>query len=174
MKAEFGKIVWFTGLSGSGKSTLAVNLKLHLKKLKFKVFLVDGDKFRKKTKNFSSFNKLNILKNNLSIIKYVKRKQYKYHYILVAVISPLKASRSKAKKIFLEKYYEIYTRCHVKYLRKRDTKGLYKLADEKKIKNLIGYKSKIKYENSEYKVLTIDTSKLSIKKSIQKIFKIIK
>ena len=50
-------------------------------------------------------------------------------------------------------------------LMKRDTKGLYKKADKKIIKNLIGYKSKIKYQKSKYKVININTDKQNIKQS---------
>ena len=71
----------------------------------------------------------------------------------------------------MDKYSEIFTKCSIKNLKKRDTKGLYKLADQRKITNLIGYKSKIKYERSNYKVIIIDTSKYNIKKTTEAIFK---
>ena len=44
------KILWFTGLSGTGKSTLAKILSSKLSQLNFKVKIIDGDDFRKKTK----------------------------------------------------------------------------------------------------------------------------
>ena len=40
-------------------------------------------------------------------------------------------------------------------------KNLYKLAFSKKLKNLIGFNSYVKYEKSDYKVLTIKTNILS-------------
>ena len=49
---------------------------------------------------------------------------------------------------------------------KRDTKGLYKLADQKIIKDLIGYNSKIIYEKSTYKKIIINTEKNNIKSCI--------
>tara|TARA_A100001388_G_C28768886_1_gene502548 strand:- start:1279 stop:1800 length:522 start_codon:yes stop_codon:yes gene_type:complete len=171
MKKKIGRIIWFTGLSGSGKSTLANSLKKYLVSLKYKVLIVDGDKFRKKTKNSGSFTKKNILINNISIINFIRGRQFNYDYILVAVISPLRNSRNKARKLFMDKYSEIFTKCSIKNLKKRDTKGLYKLADQRKITNLIGYKSKIKYERSNYKVIIIDTSKYNIKKTTEAIFK---
>ena len=72
MKKKIGRIIWFTGLSGSGKSTLANSLKKYLVSLKYKVLIVDGDKFRKKTKNSGSFTKKNILINNISIINFIR------------------------------------------------------------------------------------------------------
>ena len=168
------KIFWFTGLSGAGKTTLAKKIRDKLKKKKYKIKIIDGDIFRKKTKNKNNFTKTNVIKNNLKIINYIKRIQKKYHFILVSVISPFLKTRSFAKKKFGSNYYEILVKCNINELIKRDTKGLYKLANEKKINNLIGYKSKIKYEKSNYKVVTINTSKLSKAESIKKILKSLK
>ena len=61
----------------------------------------------------------------------------------------------------------------LKVLIKRDTKGLYKLSKKGIIKNLIGYNSKIKYEKSDHKHLSVNTSKLTKKESVLKIIKYI-
>ena len=71
---------------------------------------------------------------------------------------------------FGRNYYEIYVKCKIKTLEKRDTKKLYAKAKKNIIQNLIGYNSIIKYELSKYKPITIDTDKLSKFKSIKKIF----
>ena len=89
--------------------------------------------------------------------------------ILVSVISPIKLTRLKAKTIFKNNYYEVYLDCKISSLEKRDTKGLYAKAKLKIIKNLIGYNSKIKYENSNYDIIKIKTDKLSISQSVKKI-----
>ena len=62
-------------------------------------------------------------------------------------------------------------KCNLKTLKLRDTKGLYKKADLNIINNLIGYKSKLKYEKSNYKKITINTDKLNISNSTKKILK---
>ena len=149
------KIIWFTGLSGSGKSTLSNNLNTFLKRRKYKILQVDGDIFRKKEKYKNNFTK--------KIIK-----------ILVSAISPLRITRQYAKNLFTDNYFEIFVNCSIKILKKRDTKGLYAKADQKKIKNLIGYKSKIFYERSKYKVILINTGKMSVVKSREKILDKIK
>ena len=61
--------------------------------------------------------------------------------------------------------------CNLNTLIRRDTKGLYKLAKQKKINNLIGYKSKIMYEKSRYKKLSINTKKNNVANSIKIIYK---
>ena len=165
------KILWFTGLSGAGKSTLSNILGIKLSKLSFKVKIIDGDIFRTKNKNKNNFSKTNILKNNLSIINYIKKIKKKYDFILVSVISPLLITRNIARTKFGVNYFEIYVKCKIKTLEKRDTKQLYAMAKKNLIKNLIGYNSNIKYEVSKYKKIIIDTDKLSKLKSINLIIK---
>ena len=169
----YSKIIWLTGLSGVGKTTLAKELKkkFYTKKIK----IVDGDTFRKKNKNsIKKITKQNILENNVSIINYIKSIKRKYDIIIVAVISPLLKTRNLAKKVFKDNYFEVYLKCGVKELIRRDTKGLYKLAIKKKIKNLIGFRSNIKYETSNYKKIILNTNKLNVNQCIAIIVKKLK
>ena len=165
------KIIWFTGLSGSGKSTLAKILCSKLLQLNFKVKIIDGDNFRKKNKNNNNFSKINIIKNNLTIINHIKKIKKKYDFVLVAVISPILKTRNIARIKFGKNYFEIYVKCKIKTLEKRDTKKLYAKAKNNIINNLIGYNSSIKYEMSRYKKITINTDTLSKFKSIKTIIK---
>lgn len=162
------KIIWLTGLSGSGKTTLSNLLYLKLSKLKFKVMKVDGDIFRNKSKNFK-FTKKSIIANNMKIISFVKKIYFNYDFTLVSVISPLAKTRNAAKKTFKENYYEILLKCNLKILQKRDPKGLYQKAREGKIKSLIGYNSKIKYEKSKYKIITVNTKNFTKKECLNNI-----
>ncbi len=171
MKKKEAKILWFTGLSGAGKTTLANQTYKKLKRYNFKLLKIDGDIFRKKTKNKNNFTKKNIIFNNNKIILYVKRLEKKFDFIIISVISPLIATRKKARKTFKDKYIEIYIKCGLKELIKRDTKGLYKKAKNKLVNNLIGFNSKIKYEKSNYKKIIVDTEKYNISKSTNLILK---
>ena len=165
------KIIWFTGLSGAGKTTLAKILSKRLAKRNFTVQNIDGDNFRKKNKNNNKFSKSNIIENNLSIIKHTKKIQKKYDFIIVSVISPLLKTRNFARIQFGKNYYEVYVKCKIKTLERRDTKKLYEKAKKKLIKNLIGYNSKIRYEISKYKKITINTDMLNKSNSIKIIMK---
>ena len=171
------KIIWLTGLSGAGKTTLSIRLykklvkKFNIKKNKIK--LIDGDKFRKKNKQINSFTKSNIIKNNIAIIRYIKKIEYLYKFIIVSVISPLKKTREIAKQTFGKNYFEIYIFCDLKTLQDRDTKGLYLKAKTKNLNNLIGYNSKIKYETSLHSKLIVNTKRLNKIKSTEKIIKYI-
>ena len=76
-----------------------------------------------------------------------------------------------AKKKFGKNYYEIYTKCRLQELVRRDTKNLYEKARRKIIKDLIGFNSKIKYESTYYKKITVNTADETIKESVNKILK---
>ena len=89
----------------------------------------------------------------------------------MSVISPLKITRKLARKTFGKNYIEVFVYCSLKILKKRDTKGLYLKAKKKKLKNLIGVNSKIKYETTNYSKIKVDTTKLNKKESINKIIK---
>ncbi len=162
------KIIWLTGLSGAGKSTISAKLKKNFKGKK--CLVIDGDIFRKKTKQ-NSFSKKNIVKNNLKIINYCKKNFKNYVYIIVSVISPLRKTRKIASRIFKQNYFEIYVFANLKTLEKRDTKGLYKLSKKGIVKNLIGSKSGIKYEKSHYKYLKLNTNKFTKKQCMIKVLK---
>jgi adenylylsulfate kinase-like enzyme len=164
------KVVWFTGLSGVGKSTLSNYLFDQLKK-NYRVMKIDGDTFRKKNNTKKNFSKKEIIKNNREIIKVIAKFQTKYDFILVSVISPLLQTRKYAKNKFKDEYYEINVFCKIKTLIKRDTKGLYKKAIEKKLNNLVGFKSKIRYQKSTHGVTKINTDKLTIKNATSIILK---
>ena len=118
------KIIWLTGLSGSGKTTLSNYISKKFRKKKFKIKKIDGDIFRKKNKT-KKFSKKSIIKNNLSIINYIDKIKTKYDYIFVSVISPLKKTRIYAFKKFKKNYFEVYVKCNLNELARRDTKKLY-------------------------------------------------
>ena len=168
------KIIWFTGLSGAGKSTLSNKIYKNFQKKKIKIKRIDDNLFRKKNKTTKNFSKKGIVQNNLNIIKEIKKIRYKYDLILVSVISPFLITRKFARKTFKNYYLEVHVFCKVKTLIKRDTKGLYKKALQNKIKNLIGFRSNMKYQKSKYEIIKIDTDKLSVKDSVKIILNKIK
>ena len=171
MKNKKSIILWFTGLSGSGKTTLSNRISKFLKDKNFKCIKLDGDKFRNKKKYKDNFSKQGIKKNNFLIIREIKKFNDSYDFIIVSVISPLRSTREYAKKVFDKNYIEIFVKCTLKELFKRDTKGLYRLARNNKIKNLIGFNSNIKYEKTSYKKIIVNTKIFNIKNSLKKIIK---
>jgi len=127
--------------------------------------------YLEKKNKIKKFDKREITNNNFSIIRYVSEIQYKYDYVIVSVISPLRKTRAFAFKKFGKDYFEILTKCKLKTLIDRDTKKLYEKAKKNIIKNLIGYNSKIKYEDTSYKKIIVKTDCETINESTNKILR---
>ncbi len=164
-------IVWFTGLSSSGKTTLSVNLKKKLYKKGYKkIKLIDGDIFRKKISNFQydtkSRERIGILKAKLA-----RKYQKDGNIVIVSGIANKKKWRSDIKSK-MNNFIEIYTKCPVTICESRDKAKNYKKAQTGKINNFIGINNK--YEEGKSLDLTINTSKISLNKSLIKIINYLK
>lgn len=166
-------IIWFTGLSGSGKTTLSNHLKERLEESGFSVRQVDGDTFRKEQKSKNKFSRQEILENNYRIIDHCFLLRDKYDFIIVAVISPFEKTRQRARKVFRKDYLEIYLDCSLEALVKKDIKGLYAKALEKKTTNMIGFSEKLPYEKPTSPDLVIKTDTVNIPDSLAMIINLL-
>lgn len=110
-------IIWFTGLQGAGKTTLSKSVYKKLKKDKFKIKLIDGDKFRKKIKNFSYTNKARNQVGDKKLEYGIKFNQKGY----IVLISGVAANKQWRKKIKTNNnnLIEVYIKCPLKVLRLR-------------------------------------------------------
>lgn len=173
LSSEPHHVLWFTGLSGSGKSTLARELAKILRKEKFIVEIIDGDQFRKKMHSDLGFSPEEIKLNNKTVIKYCLNNLSSFNFILVCVIAPFEKTRYLARKILGKYYIEVFCKAPLKVCIERDIKGLYKKALEGKIKNFIGLHKNVPYEIPKHSDITINTHKLNIQQSLEKIIKLL-
>ena len=151
-------VVWLTGMSGSGKSTLASFIKTAFQKEGFKVQIIDGDDVRDQDSNKLGFGLEDVEINNLRIAKLcLELKNRDYDLVLVPVISPYDSVRKKTREILEPYYHLVYVKAEVESLRKRDTKGLYKAADQGEITDLIGYSLTNPYEEPNDADLILNT-----------------
>ena len=114
--------------------------------------------------------------NKKEHILYIKANKFTFYdlhltFNRICLISRLIKTRIKAKRTFRQNYFEVNTFSKLSTLIKRDTKGLYRRAKDNKLKNLIGYNSKIKYEKSKYSVTKINTDVLTVKQSTRILMK---
>jgi adenylylsulfate kinase len=139
MKRKFN-IVWLTGMSGSGKSTLAEYIRDTYQEEGYSVRIIDGDDIRDKDMEKLGFGRKDVEVNNLRIAKLcLSLKDSEFDLIIAPVISPYDEIRKKTR-LLLEPYYHlVYVEADIDSLKKRDTKGLYKAADQGLINDLIGY-----------------------------------
>jgi len=156
-------VFWIFGLSGSGKSTLSNLILKEFPQIKY----IDNDILKKKFKK--SFDKETRVKtvDNLRLLALEESKKYP---ILINKITPYEEMRSRNRKL-LPNYYEIYLRCPIEEVIKRDVKGLYKKAKMGQIHHMIGISKHIDdiFEEPNNSDIIIDTTK-----SIEYSFNIIK
>jgi adenylylsulfate kinase len=165
-------VIWFTGLPSSGKSTLANELDKKLYAQGIRSYVLDGDNVRNGLNvdlGFSAEDR----KENLRRIGAVSRLFMDAGTICIAAfIAPSEQDRSRLKEtIGRENFIEIYLNTPIEVCEARDIKGLYKKARKGLINNFTGVNDP--YEPPANPDLMIDTSKESIRDSVEKIYSFI-
>ena len=132
-------VIWFTGLSGSGKTTLAQYMHRNIKSFHKNTVYLDGDLIRKcfdaekksdytyegRRRNAKRIHELSLMLDKQKI------------NVICAIQLIFNDIRSLNREVF-SRYQEIHIKCSLETLKKRDTKNLYKLYEQKKAKNIIG------------------------------------
>ncbi len=166
---QSAKVIWFTGLSGSGKTTLAANLEKELFFRRFFCQVLDGDNIRSGINNNLGFKQEDRLENIRRIAEVSKLLINTGMITLCSFISPTNEIRQMAKNIIGENdFIEIFLNPPLEVCEQRDTKGLYKKARAGIIKDFTGISSP--FEAPENPDVEIDTSKTTIKDSVDLIF----
>ena len=164
-----GTVLWFTGLSGSGKTTIAENLKKHLEQQGKKVEVLDGDIVRNTLHKNLGFTPDDIHENNRLLALLATEKAESVDYVLLPIISPFQEDREKARTLIGKNFVEIFIDASLQECIKRDVKGHYKKALSGEIKNFIGIATENPYQQPSNPEIAIETSKMSIEESVQKI-----
>ena len=136
-----GFTIFFSGLSGSGKSTLANGLLIKLMEEGTRpVTLLDGDIVRTHLSSELGFSR-NDRSINIKRIGYVASEITKNGGIAIcAPIAPYEKDRAYNRKLISKEggYIEIFVNTPLEKCEERDSKGLYALAREGKIKEFTG------------------------------------
>ena len=169
-KDNQGLTIFFTGLSGSGKSTIANGLLVKLKEHgKQNVTLLDGDIVRTHLSSELGFSKEH---RNLNVtrIGFVASEITKNGGIAIcAPIAPYDESRVENKNLISQhgNYVEVHVSTPLSTCEKRDTKGLYAMARQGKIKGFTGIDDP--YEEPKKPSLRIDTTDITEEEAIQSV-----
>lgn len=148
-----GVTVWITGLPFSGKKETAKILADRLHLLGFKAQILVGGELRRLFDNNLGFSRKEVLKN-IKRIAYECKLLTENGIIAIAVtISPFRDQREECRKM-IGRFVEVYNKCPMEILKKKDVKGLFKKAEENRIKNVAGID--IPYEESENPELIIE------------------
>ena len=136
-----GFTIFFTGLSGSGKSTIANGLLIKLLEEGSRpVTLLDGDIIRTHLSSELGFSKEH-RSLNVQRIGFVASEITKNGGIAIcAPIAPYSSDRNINRELISKVggYIEVFVSTPLKKCEQRDSKGLYKLAREGKIKEFTG------------------------------------
>ncbi len=132
-----GFTLWFTGLSGAGKSTLATRIADELRHRGLRVEILDGDEVRTNLSKGLGFSKED-RDTNIKRIGYVCKLLTRNGVVAIsAAISPYREVRDHNRKE-IGHFIEVYVKCSIEALTKRDVKGLYKKALAGELKNFTG------------------------------------
>src|SRR5450759_4187484 len=165
--ANIGFTIWFTGLSGSGKSTLSEVIEHRLKVRGRNVEILDGDIVRTHLSKGLGFSKED-RDTNIKRIAFVCCLLTRNDVACIsAAISPYRETRAWARN-HIGNFVEVYVKCPIDVCRQRDVKGLYKLADEGKIKGFTGVDDP--YEEPDHPELIVKTDKETVEESVGRIF----
>lgn len=163
---ETGVTIWFTGLPCAGKSTLAQAVAQRLKAHGRNVEVLDGDAVRthlSKGLGFSREDRDINIRRIAFVCALLTRNGVTS---IAAAISPYKETRSWARRE-IGNFVEIYVKCPVEVCRQRDIKGMYRLADEDKIRNFTGVDDP--YEEPESPELVLETDKETVEECVARI-----
>jgi adenylyl-sulfate kinase len=167
-----GLVIWLTGLSGAGKTTLARALEQKLLTAGFRVELLDGDQVRESLSRGLGFSKED-RDTNVRRIGFVARLLARNGVVVLAsLISPYQQSRDDVRHAVESdgvRFVEVFVRCPIEVLIKRDVKGLYKKALVGEIKNFTGISDP--YEEPLAPEVVVDSSAESVEQSASRVFK---
>lgn len=165
-------MIWFTGLSGSGKSTIAIALERELQKRGLLCRILDGDNIRSGINNNLGFSAEDRIENIRRIAEIGKLFVDTGIITIAAFISPNNNIREMAANIIgKEDFMEIYVSTPIEECERRDVKGLYAKARKGEIKNFTGISAP--FEAPQHPALSLDTSKLSVEESVNKLLELI-
>jgi bifunctional enzyme CysN/CysC len=142
LKSQTPTILWFTGLSGAGKSTIANIVERRLYAAGHHTYLLDGDNVRHGLNRDLGFLATDRIENIRRVAEVAKLMLDAGLIVLVSLISPFRAERQMAReRVAPGEFVEVHVDTPIDLCRRRDPKGLYKKADEGKIKNFTGIDS---------------------------------
>lgn len=169
---QHGLMIWFTGLSGSGKSTIAIALERELHERGILCRILDGDNVRSGINNNLGFSEEDRVENIRRIAEVSKLFVDTGIVTIAAFISPSNTLRRMAASIIGETdFIEVYVDTPLSVCEQRDVKGLYKRARNGEVKNFTGISAL--FEAPEHPALRLDTSRLTIGQSVDKLLGLI-
>jgi adenylyl-sulfate kinase len=166
-----GLVFWFSGLSGSGKTTIAEAVKPLLEENGYSVLILDGDDVRERLHVTLGFSPEDIRKNNSLIVQLCLQYRPDFDVVLVPIISPYVSSRSEARELLGEGFFEVFFSADLETVMQRDVKGLYRKAVNMEITNMIGYSPSNVYEPPLTPDFVVRSGKDGVRESVREFYR---
>jgi adenylylsulfate kinase len=155
-----GFVVWMTGLPASGKTTLAHLLEEKLESEYGRCAeVLDGDELRKGLSSDLGLSREDREEHARRVSFLAKVLARNGVVAIVALISPYRSSRERARELIGEGFVEVYVKASVETCERRDPKGLYAKARRGELTNMTGVQDP--YEEPLSPEVTIDTERAS-------------
>ena len=168
-----GIVLWMTGLSGCGKSSIATELQKRLFEMNSQVFILDGDNVRHGLNSDLGFSPEDREENIRRIGEVAHLFSEAGVIAITSFISPYKKDRNRARNLNEDgDFIEVHVKAPLSICEKRDPKGLYKKARQGIIPEFTGISAP--YEAPENPEILIETDKLNIEESVNKIINYLK
>lgn len=129
-------VVWITGLAGSGKSTLARALAKKLRESHPNIIELDGDELREALGEgaYDRDSRMAIAKRRARLAGLLS----KQGFVVITTAIAMFEEVYRHNRAVIPNYLEVYVRCDMEELHRRDQKGLYTQALEGKISDVVG------------------------------------
>ena len=162
-----GFTVWFTGLSGAGKTTISDAIEPLLRERGItKLEKLDGDVVRTHLSKGLGFSKED-RDTNIRRIGWVAEVLTRNGVcVLASAISPYREIRDEVRRN-VGNFIEVYVKCSIPELTRRDVKGLYQKALNGEIKNFTGISDP--YEEPLNADVVVDTETEELAESVAKV-----
>ena len=164
-----GLVIWMTGLSGSGKTTLAYHLEKKLFDEGILTKVLDGDMLRlgiNKDLGFSLEGRYENIRRTAELAKQIASCGV---VVICSLITPTNVLRTLAENIIGQEHFILYyISTPLTVCEKRDVKGHYAKARTGEIPNFTGISNP--FENPTSAIFSLDTSELTIHKSVTILF----
>lgn len=167
-----GILLWFTGMSAAGKSTIAHAFENELFLRGHLTVVLDGDNVRHGLNRDLGFSKEDRQENIRRIGEMASLFIQNGLIVMTAFISPYRSDRDRVRSGLGEDFVEIYIKCPLEELERRDPKGIYKKARAGIINDFTGISAP--YEEPLRPELTFDTSVMSVKECTDALFDYLK